>query len=81
MVDFCLLNVRSIKNKAVILNDFVVYNKIDIMAFTETWLNPVEAENLTFINELTPIGGTLSSTLLEMVGVEVLVFCSNSLCR
>ena len=43
-IEFCLLNARSIKNKATVLNDFVVENKIDVMAFTETWLLPGEAD-------------------------------------
>jgi hypothetical protein len=40
MIDVCLLNVRSINNKALIIKDFVVDNDIDILALTETWLNP-----------------------------------------
>ena len=39
-IEFCLLSTRSIKNKATILNHFVIGEKIDIMAFTETWLLP-----------------------------------------
>lgn len=34
----CLLNVRSVKNKAMIVKDYVVDNDIDIMALAETWL-------------------------------------------
>ena len=31
-------NVRSVKNKAMIVKDYVVDNDIDIMALAETWL-------------------------------------------
>ena len=39
-IEVCLLNARSIKNKTTVLNDFVIESKIDVMAFTETWLLP-----------------------------------------
>ena len=39
-IEVCLLNARSIKNKTIVLNDYVIENKIDVMAFTETWLLP-----------------------------------------
>ena len=35
-IEFCLLNSRSIKNKASLLNDFVIENKVDVMTITET---------------------------------------------
>ena len=38
---FCLLNTRSIRNKAMAVKDFVVDNDIDILAMTETWLRLV----------------------------------------
>ena len=54
-IEFCLLNARSIKNKATVLNDFVVENKIDVMAFTETWLLPGETDGAV-ISDITPTG-------------------------
>ena len=39
-VQFCVLNVRSIKNKTMTVKDFVVDRDIDILALTETWLHP-----------------------------------------
>ena len=39
-VQFCVLNVRSIKNKAKAVKDLVVDQDIDISALTETWLRP-----------------------------------------
>ena len=55
-VDFCLLNTRSVKNKSLIVKDFVVdRQKIDIFALTETWLGPGETDE-QIINELCPTG-------------------------
>ena len=39
MIDVCLLNARSIRNKTLINKDFVIDNDIDILTLTETWLN------------------------------------------
>ena len=39
-VDFCLLNTRSVKNKASTVKDFVVDKNIDLLALTESWLWP-----------------------------------------
>ena len=39
-VQFCVLNVRPIKNKAMAVKDLVVDQDIDILALTETWLRP-----------------------------------------
>ena len=38
LIDFCLLNTRSIRNKALIVKDFAVDMNLDIIALTETWL-------------------------------------------
>ena len=37
-IQFCVLNARSINNKTLHIKDYVVDNKIDILAITETWL-------------------------------------------
>ena len=37
-INFCLLNTRSINNKALAVKDYVVDNDLDIRAVTETWL-------------------------------------------
>ena len=34
----CLLNVRSMKNKSVSIHEFIVDNRFDLLALTETWL-------------------------------------------
>ena len=38
MMHLCLLNVRSINNKAMAVKDLVVDHDVDILAMTETWL-------------------------------------------
>ena len=38
LLQYCVLNARSINNKTLHIKDYVVGNKIDILAITETWL-------------------------------------------
>ena len=54
LVHFCLLNARSINNKALVIKDYVVENDIDILAVTETWLKPSDDDHT--IEELCPNG-------------------------
>lgn len=54
-VQLCLLNVRSVKNKAMIVKDYVVDNDIDIMALTETWLRPGNTNDVE-VGTLCPTG-------------------------
>ncbi|XP_068675499.1 uncharacterized protein [Montipora foliosa] len=54
-VQFCVLNVRSIKNKTMAVKDFVVDQDIDILALTETWLRPGNIDNVE-IRTLCPTG-------------------------
>lgn len=46
------LNCRSVVNKKVAINDYIVSNNIDLLALTETWLGK---ENV-ILSELTPEG-------------------------
>uniref|UniRef100_A0A667WJC6 Reverse transcriptase domain-containing protein n=1 Tax=Myripristis murdjan TaxID=586833 RepID=A0A667WJC6_9TELE len=39
---FCLLNVRSLRNKSFICQDFILSNNIDFFIITESWLCPDE---------------------------------------
>ena len=41
-LDFCLWNVRSVKNKALSLKDYTVEHDLDFLALTETWLHSGE---------------------------------------
>ena len=52
-VAFSLLNARSVKNKRLLIKDWVVDNNIDILALTETWLQPDNKDD-HIIGELTP---------------------------
>ena len=52
---FSLLNARSVKNKRLLIKDWVVDNNIDILVLTETWLQPDNKDD-HIIGELTPTG-------------------------
>ena len=54
-VQFCVVNVRSIKNKAMEVKDLVVDQDIDILALTETWLRPGNIDDVE-IRTLCPTG-------------------------
>ena len=54
-VQLCLLNVISVKNKAMIMKDYVVDNDIDIMALAETWLRPGNTDDVE-VGYLCPTG-------------------------
>ena len=50
-----LLNARSVNNKTLVINDFILENKLDLVALTETWLTD-GALNTLVIGELVPPG-------------------------
>ena len=52
-IDFCLLNTRSINNKALALKDYAVDHDLDIFAMTETWLSDNDASS---VGEVCPTG-------------------------
>ena len=52
-VQFCVLNITSIKNKTMAVKDFVVDQDIDILALTETWLHPGNIDDVE-IRTLSP---------------------------
>ena len=54
-MDVCVINCRSVNNKAEIVKDYVVDKKSDIVAITETWLNGNESDCQT-IGDLCPTG-------------------------
>lgn len=45
----CVLNTRSVCNKALLLNDFIVENEIDVLCITESWLKSNNQLNNQFI--------------------------------
>ncbi|CAG2254533.1 unnamed protein product [Mytilus edulis] len=49
-----LLNARSVKNKTLSINDYLISNDIDILALTETWLGSIADKCV--ISELVPNG-------------------------
>ena len=50
---FLPLNARSVKNKRLLIKDWVVDNNIDILALAETWLQPDNKDD-HIIGDLTP---------------------------
>ena len=60
-LDFCLWNVRSIRNKSLALKDYIVDHDLDLFAVTETWLRPGGIDNY-HIEEFCPSGYTFYHT-------------------
>ena len=54
-MSMCLLNARSINNKALFIKDYVVDHQIDILGITETWTKS-DGESNRVVNELSPRG-------------------------
>ena len=52
-MSMCLLNARSINNKALFIKDYVVDHQIDILGTTETWTKS-DGESNRVVNELSP---------------------------
>ncbi len=53
LVKAALLSAQSVNNKAVLLSDIIIEEKLDLVCFTETWLK--QCDGLLF-NEFTPTG-------------------------
>lgn len=49
--NFCLLNVRWVKNKTLQIKDFAVYKQVDFLAITETWIKPDDSSEF-FIRDI-----------------------------
>ena len=54
-MSMCLLNARSINNKALFIKDYVVDHQIDILGITETWTKS-DGESNRVVSELSPRG-------------------------
>ena len=57
---FAVLNTRSIRNKSLIVKDFIVDRDVDILALTETWLNSSDLDS-QIIRDICPTGYELHS--------------------
>jgi hypothetical protein len=55
LLDFCLMNSRSINEKTEIIKDYIIEYKSDITAITETWLNGDVTDNKT-VGDIKPTG-------------------------
>ena len=78
MIDACLLNARSIRNKTLIIKDFVIDNDIDILTLTKTWLNP-NSNDQTIINSICPTGYLFQQVPREKRGGGVGILYKQSL--
>ena len=52
---FALFNARSVRNKRLLIKDYVVDNDVDIFALTETWLHSDNRDDQV-IGDLIPVG-------------------------
>ena len=72
----CLLNARSIRNKAELIKDYVLEQNIDICAITETWLS---VNDTITTGDITPDGYQfLHVDRPERVGGGVAILCKKS---
>ena len=54
-LDFCPLNARSIRKKALLIKDYVVEHNLDLLAITETWLDPGD-KDIYYVRGICPTG-------------------------
>ena len=52
-LDFCLLNAHSIRKKALLIKDCVVEHNFDLLAITETWLDPGD-KDIYYVRKICP---------------------------
>ena len=55
-IKFCLLNAQSVCNKTALIMDFILEQRVDICAITETWLSADPDRHKMVIGELSPDG-------------------------
>ena len=72
-MSMCLLNARSINNKALFIKDYVVDHQIDILGTTETWTKS-DGESNRVVNKLSP-RDILSSKYREKNDLVVVLAC------
>jgi exonuclease III len=77
-VKACVLNCRSVKNKACAIVDHIIDSDLDIIALTETWLSTLERDQ-RIIGELTPPGYIFHHVpRLNRKGGGVAVLCKDT---
>ena len=74
-LNVCYLNLRSVRNKVLSLNDYMVDQDIDLFALTKTWLEPCDNDG-SLIEELSLV---LVIDFSRIPGLQVmmvaLVYC------
>ena len=58
-IKLAFLNIRSLKNKSFLINDFITTNNLDFMFLNETWLE--DSCSATVLNEAAPPNFTFMS--------------------
>ncbi len=53
-ISLSVINCRSVRNKTAYLNDFILDNKFDCVALTETWLSSEDSSNNITLSALIP---------------------------
>jgi exonuclease III len=78
-----LINVRSLREKSSILNEFIVANKADIIAVTETWLTGVDILDSQILSDVCPpnFGHYNIPRLSKKEGGLALIFRNNLVVR
>ena len=56
LLNFCVLNAQSIRNKVSDLNDLIIERKLDVLVITESWLKMSDPEYALKVKELCPDG-------------------------
>ena len=70
---FALINVRSIRNKALLVRDYIDERELDVVALTETWLG--EDERLPCPNCAEMTSRSYTSRVVALAVVEAWEFC------
>ena len=76
-----IFNAQSVRNKRLLIKDFIIENDVDIFALSETWLHPYDRDDQV-IGDLIPDGHSFNHVPRQLsngggVGIPV----KNGLCE
>ena len=81
LLNFCVLNAQSLRNKVSDLNDLITERKLDILVVTESWLKPSDPEYYHKVSELCPDGYSyISEPRPKKSGGGISIVHKSSLC-
>jgi exonuclease III len=72
------MNARSVRNKVLMITEYITDNDIDIAGITETWLSESDNDTMT-VNDLCPAGYRLHQIPRKTRGGGVAIICKQSL--